>query len=117
MPFPTKQNIERRRGDTKGIVFVLYQPDAKTVLDISQWTNFRMTLDPSKTPDDDSANVMQMTGGFVTDGTDGRVRFFPDGSTPVGTYYYDAEGVDADSKVCTVAEGKYKIKQDITKEA
>ena len=109
-------NIERKRGDTKGIVFVIKQADEVTVVDISTWTAFTLTVDPSKAPADAAANEFQATGAFVTDGSDGKIRFYPPGTTDVGKYYYDVQALDNDGKKCTPVEGKYKLTQDITKD-
>ena len=109
-------NITRKRGDTCGIVFRIKKADGVTDEDISTWTNFLLTVDPSKAPTDALANVFQAVGAFVTDGTDGRVRFFPPGTTGVGSYYYDVQALDNDGKKCTPVQGKYKLTQDITKD-
>lgn len=112
---PTVINIERKRGDTCPIVFVVQDAD-ENVVDISAWTNFLLTVDPSKAPTDALANIFQAAGAFVTDGTDGKVSFEPPGTSPIGNYYYDVQGLNNQAKKCTIAEGKYKIKQDITKD-
>jgi hypothetical protein len=112
---PTTINIERKRGDTCAIVFVVQDADSQ-IVDISFWTNFLLTVDPLKAPTDALSNIFQATGSFVTDGTDGKVQFEPPGNSPIGSYYYDVQVLDNLANKCTIAEGKYKIRQDITKD-
>jgi len=113
---PTRINITRKRGDTKSIVFVIKDATTKSAVDISGWTNFLLTVDPSKAPTDALANIFQATGAFVTDGIDGKVKFFPPGTSAIGNFFYDAQGDNNDVKKETIAEGSYKITQDITKD-
>ena len=112
---PTRVNIKRKRGDTSAIVFVVKDPETRAVVDISIWSGFLLTVDPSKEPTDALANVFQSTGALLTDGTDGKIRFFPPGTSAIGNFYYDAQATDNDTKITTIAEGSYIIKQDITK--
>ena len=112
---PTKVNIKRRRGDTSKIVFVVKEATSKEIVDISLWTNFLLTVDPSNAPTDDALNVFQATGAFLTDGTDGKIRFFPPGTSAIGSYSYDVQATDTDVKITTIAAGSYNIQQDITK--
>ena len=112
---PTRINITRKRGDTKSIVFVVKDATTKVVVDISSWTNFYLTVDPARYPADALANVFQSVGTLLTDGTDGKIQFFPPGTSAVGNYFYDAQATNNDLKLETIAEGTYKISQDITK--
>ena len=112
---PTKVNIKRKRADTSSIVFVVKDSTTNEVVDVSAWTLFYLTVDPVKEPTDALSNVFQSVGGFVTDGTDGKIRFYPPGTSDPGYYYYDAQATDNDSKITTIAEGSYVISQDITK--
>lgn len=113
---PTRINIKRKRGDTKAIVFIVKNSTTKVVVDISLWTAFFLTVDPVKDPIDANANIFQTTGAFVTDGTDGKVRFYPPGTSVPGSYFYDTQATNNDNKKETIAEGSYKITQDITKD-
>jgi len=113
---PTRVNITRKRGDTKAIVFIVKDATTKIAVDISLWTNFLLTVDPSKAPTDALANIFQATGAFVTDGTDGKVKFFPPGTSAIGNFFFDAQAENNDTKKETIAEGSYKITQDITKD-
>ena len=112
---PTKIRITRKRGDTSGIVFVIKNPDTFEVVDISLWSNFFLTVDPEREPVDALSNVFQAVGGLLTDGTDGKIRFFPPGTSAVGNYFYDVQAADNDLKTTTIAEGSYILTQDITK--
>ena len=53
---------------------------------------------------------------MLTDGTDGKIRFYPPGTSAPGNYFYDAQATNNDAKIETIAEGSYKIIQDITKD-
>ncbi|MBX9912406.1 MAG: hypothetical protein K2Y25_00770 [Pseudomonadaceae bacterium] len=106
-------DISRKRGDTKRIVFVI-KSGGKAV-NISSWTAFKLTVDPSKEPIDATTLAEQMTGALTAGGGDGRVHFLPAGTIPAGGYFYDAQALDANGEKVTFAEGKYKVSQDITK--
>ena len=111
----TQINIERKRGDTCGIVFVVTDED-DVIVPVGLWTAFLLTVDPEKAPVNADNNIFQVSGAFVTNGDDGKVRFFPPGTSDIGTYRYDVQALNVDSKICTIAEGKYKLTQDITKD-
>ncbi len=112
----SKINIEKKRGDTKRHTFTVYKPDGVTVQDISPWTDFLLTVDPEKRPADATNNLGQIVGFLSTDGLDGKISFIPSGTIGVGRYFYDAQAIDGDLEKTTIAEGKYKITQDITKD-
>ncbi len=109
----TTIDITRKRGDTRRIVFQIMMDGAP--LDISAWTSFKLTIDPNKSPADDSSNIGQLTGILAGGGTTGLVYFVPTGTEPAGSYYYDAQALDENTEKTTFADGKYKINQDITK--
>ena len=106
-------NISRKRGDTRRMVFVI--KDENGPVDISGWTNFKLTVDPSKAPVDDTTKLEQMTGALTSGGTDGRVHFIPSGSIDPGKYFYDAQALDSNAEKVTFSEGAYVLTQDITK--
>jgi hypothetical protein len=108
-------DIERKRGDTYADEFVLTSKKTKLPINITGYT-FLLTVDPEKAPLNSANNVFQLAGTIV-DAAAGRVSFAPDAtqSDRVGTFYYDVQMVDATGKKRTIAEGKYKLTQDITK--
>jgi len=110
----TRHPIERKRGDTKRIVFQLQNKD-KTPFDISSWTEFTLTVDPDQAPVDDTTKLMEVTGFIIPPGTDGKVAFTPPDILDAGRYYYDAQGLDDNLEKFTFAEGPYILTQDITK--
>ncbi len=109
-------DIERPRGDTKRITFTLIDPDTSAAADISGWTDFKLTVDASSEPTDNTANIGQLTGSLLTDGTDGKVYFVPTGTWDIGEYFYDAQALDSNSEKTTFVKGAYNILQDITKD-
>lgn len=79
--------------------------------------SFVLTVDPSKTPADNTTKLFSLTG-VITDAPAGKVSFTP--SAPqadhVGRYYHDIQMVDGSGAKRTIAVGKYVLKQDITKD-
>lgn len=108
-------DITRTRGDTQRIVLVISDKATGQPVNIAAWTSFKMSVDPSKTPEDDSAMLEQMNGTILSGGLDGRVYFVPAGTIPAGKYFYDAQAVDSNGEKYTFAAGKYNVIQDITK--
>ena len=86
---PATIDISRKRGDTRRIVFEITQDGAP--LPIVGWTAFKLTVDQSKAPADNTTLAEQMTGAITSGGTDGRVHFIPAGTIPPGSYFYDAQ--------------------------
>ena len=109
-------HIEKKRGDTKRHTFTVYKPDGATPEDVSTWAGFLLTIDPEKKPVDAANNLDQISGALTTDGMDGKISFIPSGAIGVGRYFYDAQAIDGNLEKTTIAEGKYKITQDITKD-
>jgi len=117
-------DIERKRGDTKRITFTVKalvldpvtNKNVLTVVDISGWSDFLMTIDPSKAPTDALGNLGQVTGALLTDGLDGKMFFIPTGTIAVGKHFYDVQALDDNGEKSTVVEGKYTLIQDITKD-
>lgn len=105
--------LERARGDTRRIPFRVMDKNRKPV-DISTWTDFVLTVDPDKAPLTADNNVAAMVGQ-VLDGPEGRVAFFPDGTVPAGTYFYDCQATDDNAEKGTLAKGRYVVVQDIGK--
>lgn len=109
----TTVNIVKKRGDTKRITFTI-QSKNRTPVDITNWTAFKLTLNTSPSPIDETTQVIQRTG-TVSDGPNGKVWFPVTGTVAVGTYYYDMQGVDENGEINTLVSGKYTVEQDITK--
>ena len=106
-------DIERKRGDTRRMTFVIR--DASGPVDISAWTQFKLTIDPNKAPPDATTKIEERVGLISSGGLDGRVHFIPSGTIDPGNYFYDAQALDSNAEKVTFSEGKYKITQDITK--
>lgn len=115
MAVPTKIKIERKRGDTKRMVFRIKDQETGDAIDITSWTSFLLTVDPAFNPADDTDNLFQIIGAII-DGPTGRVGFTPAGTTAPGNYYYDAQALDDNTEKVTFAEGEYILIQDITKD-
>lgn len=101
-------NITRTRGDTYPIEVTLGE-------DVSGGT-FLLTVDPSRSPVDDSNNLFQLTG-TITDAPGGVVEFAvtEQQADHVGRFYYDVQ-MTRGGLVYTVAAGGIRFVQDITKD-
>jgi len=112
---PQDTDLCRSRGDTEPLVITIKKDG--TAIDVSGWS-FKFTVDPSSDPTVDTANLFQLTGTFVTDGTDGQVQFSPSAVqmdiTP-DIYFYDIERTDGAGKIRTIMSGQFEVLQDITK--
>lgn len=106
---PDRLDILRVRTNTRKIVF-----RAKGGVDVSAWTGLRLVVDPSESPVDDSTKILEIAG-TVVDGVNGRLGFKPDGTAPIGNYFYQAEGIDENGEEITFALGKYDIIETIPK--
>jgi len=111
-------DIKRKRGDTRRHIFIIKDPDTEQALDITGWSNFKLTVDPQKSPTSNTNNIGQIIGLNLDDGAalKGHVGFSPPGTWPIGSYFYDAQAIDVNGEKVTFVEGKYKIEQDITKD-
>ena len=107
--------ITRRRGDTYADEFTVKSATTGLAIDITGYS-FLMTLDPSKTPVDDTTKIYQLTGTII-DAAAGRVEFAPSAvqANQLGTYYYDVQMVDGATRKRTLVVDKYTYLQDITK--
>ena len=117
--------IKYVRGDTKPIVFRLWEnKDNGTALDISGFT-FKFTVNKKKAPIEGTDDPeFTLVGEIVLPASDGRVRFLPSSidsnlppisTSPVIEYFYDFEVTDAEGFIGTEDLGKFKLTQDITK--
>jgi len=116
--------IERKRGDTKAIVFRLWEDkEAGTPLDITAFT-FKFTVNKLKAPTVTDTPEFTLVGEIVGAATDGRMRFLPSAAemdlppTNAETgveYFFDFEVTDAEGLIGTEMLDKFKVVQDITK--
>ena len=106
-------NIEIKRGDNTPHYFQL--SDENGLIDISGWTNLNMAVNPNRAPIDDTEQLGVMSGSIQLIDGENWIVFTPPGNWPAGSFYYDASCLDADAKDFTFVDGKYLIKQDITK--
>lgn len=111
-------DIEKHRGDTKPIVFQLWEDrTAGTKLDITGFS-FKFTVNQKKAPEAVDAFEFTLVGAIVGDPVDGKVQFLPSAvnmDLVPKTYYYDFEVTDASGYISTELLNKFKITQDITK--
>ncbi|RLB68408.1 MAG: hypothetical protein DRH08_01045 [Deltaproteobacteria bacterium] len=107
----TEIDIEKTRGDTRRHIF-LVKDKAGSVVDISAWTIFKLTITSIKAPPDATTLEEVMSGSLVTDGSDGRVGYTPAGTLDIGKHFYDTEALDENSELITFAEGEYVVTQD-----
>ena len=111
-----KINLVRKRGDTRSHVFVVLNAVTGVVEDISTWSGFVLAVNTLKEPPDVTTELFKVVGVLTSNGTDGEIGFSPPGTTAPGNYFYDAQCQDANNEKFTIAEGKYKITQDIAKD-
>lgn len=108
--------ITRKRGDTYGDEITVKSKSTGLAIDITAFS-FVLTVDPSKTPLDATANLYALTGTII-DGPTGRVEFVPSAmqadQTP-GVYYYDIQMTDGAGRKRTIDLDKYIYTQDISK--
>ena len=106
---PTTINLCYTRGDSRGIVFTVRDENG-AALDVSSNT-FQLVVN-SEEDSDDTGNVVQFTLShtFVTDGTDGQIRFAPtttESNIVAETYFYDMRQLTP--TVHTLATGTFQI--------
>ena len=111
--------IIKHRGDTKPIVFQLWEDkEAETKLDITDFT-FKFTVNKKKDPVDGVDDPeFSLVGNIILPAIDGRVRFLPSAvnmDLPPATYFFDFEVTDADGYISTEMLDKFKLSQDISK--
>ena len=110
--------IERHRGDTKPIIFKLWEDKAAgKALNITSFT-FRFTVNSEKAPLNTDNELFTLAGSIDGSPTDGRVKFTPTAvnmDLPPKSYFFDFEVTDADGYISTEMLDKFKITQDISK--
>jgi len=108
-------NVLRKRGDTYPHKIEVVDKCTNEPIDVTGFS-FALAVDPSKTPTDDTNNIMKLIGS-ISDGPNGRVQF-PLTTTDadnVGDYFYDIQMTDLATKPRTIESGAWKMTQDITK--
>lgn len=115
------------RGDTAPIVLRLTADGS--AFDLTGWTDFVLTVDPSEEPADATNNLDALPGTIQTPpGTDGILEFQPSGVDETakranseawapGDYFYDVQAINPAGNRTTLlaAGGKFTVVQDITK--
>lgn len=117
---PSRVNVQRSRGDTSPQNYQLVDR-TMTVIDVTGRT-FRLAVDPSSEPTSDANEIYELTGEIV-DAEAGKIRFplsAGDAAATAGAYFYDIEMTyDEDDAalgvIKTIAKGRWRIKQDVTK--
>lgn len=115
MPSTVKKDLERKRGDTRADTFYCQKNGAAE--DITSGYQFVMTVDQRKAPDDESTKLFHVNG-VPSPTVTGQFSFSPSDAQAdqsPATYYYDIQMLDPNGERWTIYEGKYKIRQDITK--
>lgn len=108
--------ITRKRGDTYADEITVTSDTTGAAIDITGFT-FKMTLDPSKAPVDNTTKLYEIDGTIINGPAD-RVEFAPTSQQAdqlPSTYYYDIQMVDGLGRKRTIALDKYVYQQDITK--
>jgi len=123
-------DISRKRGDRKPLTFTLTEDGVP--IPVAGYTAL-LTINSIKDPDlevspNTGTQIFQASGGPATSPlpspADGRISIdmsmFGNNSpssddVQPGSYFYDIEVTDADGFECTVLEGKFVVRQDITK--
>ncbi len=107
------------RGDTRTINLTFLEADGTTPIDLTGGTVY-FTVNTSSDPTDDTAASIQKTvaGSSATAPTLGEHTFTLTHSntniTP-GTYWYDAQFVDAVGNYLSSYRGKFIIESDVTR--
>ena len=109
-------NITRKRGDTYADELTITSSSTGLPVNITGYS-FLLTVDTRQNPTDETTQVYQLTGAIIS-GVNGRVEFAPSDAQAdhVGDYYYDVQMLDGAGRKRTIASGKYKYTQDITKD-
>ena len=104
--------ITRVRGDNYDNLIQVVDGTGAAISLTSE--TFTLTVNTEECPTDNSNEVFAVAG-VITDAANGRVSFADDGTTDVGTYYYDIQMIDTLSRRRTIAKNYYIVTQDITK--
>lgn len=109
-------DITRKRGDTYAEEWQIKSRRTGAAIDITGWTG-KLTVTTIAEPPDATTKLFDIVG-VITDAVKGQMEFAPTianaDQTP-GTYYYDVELIDTDSRKWTYDEGLWVVEQDRTK--
>ena len=112
---PAEIDVEVTRRDSTPFSFTLKDEDA-AVIDITGYTSFSLTVDPSEEPASAATKLFTLTAAFPNPLT-GVITFSPTTGnhdvTP-GERFFDVEQIDGSTNVRTIIKGKYTILPDIT---
>jgi len=108
----TSINIEKKRGNTRRIVFRLMFLGKPVPL--TGFSEFTLTVSSSLRSDRDT-DYEEIMNGYVIDELEGVFGFTPSGEIIPGNYFFDAVLTDDNNETFTFAEGTYKVTQGITK--
>lgn len=115
MTFQTTGDIVRYRGDTAPDQFVLTDADGE-VIDISSGYEFKLTLNMTEDPTDDTDMVVSISG-TVNDGPNG-VYEFPwteeQADQPNMLCWYDVQVTDPSDGIKTVEKALYQFSGDLS---
>lgn len=118
---PIELDLCITRGDTRPFTIALTEEQAdgtEEPLDLTG-SSLLLTVDPSATPTNDTANVFQLTATLAGDPTTGIATFQVQSADWVGvaagSYFYDVELTDSAGDILTILKGVFLIPQDITK--
>jgi len=109
--------IKYYRNDTAVIRVTIRSRSTLEPIDITA-KELLLTVDPSENPEDDSSNLVQLTGA-IEDAAGGVATFTPDSDDmdfDPGSYWYDVQIQDSGgTNRRTVVKGVFTHQQDITK--
>jgi len=112
---PAEVDVEVTRRDSTPFSFTL-QDENGDAINITGYTSFTLTVDPSDEPENTSENLFNITATFPAPLT-GVITFSPsiaNHTQDPGDYFFDVEQIDDNTKVRTIIKGKYTILPDIT---
>lgn len=105
------------RGDNRIINLQFYESDGSTAVDLTGGTVY-FTVNSSSDPADDTSAAIQKTATSFTDATAGQHTFtltHSDTNIDPGTYFYDAQFVDAVGNYLSAYKGKFIVIADTTR--
>lgn len=105
------------RGDTRTVNLTFLETDGSTPINLTGGTVY-FTVNTSSDPADDTSDAFQKTATSFTDATNGQHSFtltHSDTNITPGTYWYDAQFVDAVGDYTSSYRGKFIVQSDVTR--